>query len=73
VLFIDPFVWSMAIGPQSIAAAIRWARSEGWTPERGPTRGLALDEATQRFRWLAENQRHAACPLPASAAVPLDG
>jgi hypothetical protein len=32
VLFIDPFVWSMAIGPQSIAAAIRWARSEGWTP-----------------------------------------
>jgi hypothetical protein len=62
VLFIDPFVWSMETRPRSIAAAIRWARAEGWTAEHGPTRGIALDETTQSYRWLAENQRHAACP-----------
>jgi hypothetical protein len=62
VLFIDPFVWSMEIRPGSVANAVRWARAAGWSPEHGPTRAMALDEVTQGFRWLADGQRHAACP-----------
>jgi hypothetical protein len=61
-LFIDPYPWGMEIRPRGVADAIRWARSEGWTAEHGPTRAVALDDSTQAFRWLAEGQRHLGCP-----------
>ena len=61
-LFIDPYPWSMEIRPRSVAAAIRWARTAGWTAEHGPTRAMALDDTTQQFRWLVGDQRHLACP-----------
>ncbi len=32
VLFIDPFAWNFELKPSSIAAAIRWATNNGWTP-----------------------------------------
>lgn len=61
VLFIDPFPWGMEIRPRSVAEAIRWARSEGWTPENGPTRAAALNDETQQFVWLLERHRHIGC------------
>jgi hypothetical protein len=61
VLFIDPFPVSMDMGPRGVASAIRWARQQGWTPDRGPTRAMTLDDDTQAFRWLGDGQRHAVC------------
>lgn len=60
VLFIDPFPWNFEIRPANIAAAIRWALSTGWTPDLGPTRGLAMNDSGE-FEWLAEDQRHLGC------------
>jgi hypothetical protein len=67
VLFIDPFPWGAEFRPRFIAAAIRWARQGGWSAESGPTRALALNDATQQFQWLEPGQRHLGCLGPAPA------
>ncbi len=61
VLFIDPFPHNFEIKPSSIADALGWAVKNGWTPENGPTRGMALDDKTGSFVWLADGQRHLHC------------
>ena len=61
VLFIDPFPWDFEFRPKNVAWAIRWARSQGWSPEAGPTRALAFNEQTRELQWLPEGQRHLRC------------
>jgi hypothetical protein len=58
VLFIDPYPNDFPLRPGSVASAIKWARAQGWSPESGPTRPLALDENTGAFVWLRPEQRH---------------
>jgi len=64
VLFLDPFPWGFEFRPRNVAEAIRWARAAGWSAEKGPTRALALNEATSSFEWLPDGQRHLACCPP---------
>ena len=61
VLFVDPFPWGFEFRPANVAAAIRWALQNGWSPEKGPTQALALNDETEQFQWLAKGQRHLAC------------
>lgn len=61
VLFVDPFPWSFELKPSSIASAIRWAINNGWTPLKGPTRAMSLDESSQEFVWLSGEKRHSCC------------
>jgi hypothetical protein len=61
VLYIDPFPWNFELTPSSIASAINWAIDHGWSPEKGSTRGMALDDESKEFIWLPEGQRHATC------------
>ncbi len=61
VLFIDPFPWSFEIKPSSIASAIRWASNNGWTPDKGMTRAMSLDDKIEKFVWLSDGQRHLYC------------
>lgn len=63
VLFIDPLPWP-APPPAHVAAAIRYARAQGWSAESGPTRAVAFSEATQTFEWLPEGHRHLAQRTP---------
>lgn len=61
VLFIDPFPFGEEIRPANVARSVQWAVSEGWSPENGPTRTMALDDEHNEFVWLKENQRHLSC------------
>ena len=61
VLFIDPFPHAFEMTPASVAQAIQWAVENGWTPDRGPTRAMVLDEIENRFVWLADGKRHLNC------------
>lgn len=49
VLHLDPYSWDGVPRPSIVAAAIRWAVGEGWSPEQGPTRRATWLEAEQRF------------------------
>jgi len=69
VLFIDPFPWSFEFRPKNIAAAIKWARTAGWSAERGATRALSFHEKNQRFEWLPEGQRHGDCLVEDNGAI----
>ena len=60
-LFIDPLTWGFEFRPRSVAEAIRWARKSGWSAESGPTRAMALNDATHEFEWLEPGQRHLNC------------
>ncbi|CAB1076853.1 hypothetical protein D1AOALGA4SA_4650 [Olavius algarvensis Delta 1 endosymbiont] len=60
-MFIDPFPWSFEIKPSSIASAIRWASNNGWTPDKGMTRAMSLDDKIEKFVWLSDGQRHLYC------------
>lgn len=61
VLHIDPFPWNFELKPSSIVEAIAWASGEGWSPQKGPTRAMALDDETNEFKWLPQGRRHLAC------------
>ena len=61
VLFIDSFPYAAEIRPRFIARSIKWAVSEGWSPERGPTKALSIDSNTEQYFWLEEGVRHARC------------
>ena len=61
VLFIDPLPWSFELTPSSVIRAIRWAIKKGWTPDKGPTRAMALDGGKNAFLWLPEGSRHLNC------------
>ncbi len=63
VLFIDPYPWAVEIGPGYVAKAIRWAKMQGWSALKGPTRALSFDSDTEEFFWLQNDQRHAECSL----------
>lgn len=57
VLFLDTCTWNFEMTPAFIARAIRWAILEGWTPQNGPTRTLAMNPDNQ-FQWLPEGVAH---------------
>ena len=61
VLYIDPFLWNFELKPSNIANAIRWATKNGWTPDKGPTRAMSLDDNNKEFLWLPDGQRHLYC------------
>jgi hypothetical protein len=61
VLFVDPLAWAFEFRPSSVAAALRWARAQGWSAENGPTRGVALGEKSEAWEWLPEGKRHLEC------------
>lgn len=65
VLFIDPWPWNMGITPKAVAAAVRWARAQGWSAETGPTAAVALVGDSETFEWLPEGARHVGCRPPA--------
>lgn len=52
VLHLDQNSWNGVPLPAMIAAAIRWATNDGWTPERGPSRNAAFAEQHDRFVFL---------------------
>ena len=56
VLHLDAFSWDGTPKPSIVAEAIRWALAKGWTPETGPTRGVARLEPG-RFVFLARGER----------------
>lgn len=57
VLYLDPLSY-LEHKPSSIVTAIRWALSNGWSPENGPNRGMALNNDTGEFVWLPDEARH---------------
>ncbi|WP_157496531.1 hypothetical protein [Hahella ganghwensis] len=61
VLFIDPFPYAVEIGPGYVTKAIKWAQSQGWSPETGGTKAMSIDSNSQEFFWLDEGERHAKC------------
>ena len=72
VLFIDPTPWGFELKPSSVVAAIRWGLNNGWSPEKGPTRGMAHNDSTSKFEWLPEGERHIKCdskPLSKEQAI----
>ena len=69
VLFIDPFPHSAEIGPKYVAQSIKWALSQGWSAENGPTQALSINIETEEFFWLKEGERHAKCVGPAPENV----
>jgi len=58
VLLIDPYVWSFIPRPKLIADAIRFALSQGWTPEQ-PGRDIVLRFSEDSFYVLPEGVRFA--------------
>jgi len=64
VLFIDPYAWHFEFRPAQVVEAIRWALKEGWTSEKGPTRAMALNDASRAYEWLPDGKRHRACKPP---------
>lgn len=58
VLYIDPLPHDFEITPKSIAMAVKWAISQGWSSADGPTCAMALDTQTQNFIWLPDDSRH---------------
>ena len=52
-LHVDPYPWDFEIRPATVAEAVRWALSQGWSAEDGPTRRMALGEAG--FAWHTES------------------
>jgi len=55
-LYVDPMPWDFEFRPAYIAEAIRWALSQGWSSDSGPTRAMALDGDCHV--WLPEGFRH---------------
>ena len=62
MLLIDPYPWIRA-EPRIIAAAIRWARTEAWSAEEGPTRVLAWNQVTSAFQWLPDGREQPSEPF----------
>lgn len=56
-LFIDPYAHDLEITPSSIRSAIEWALKEGWSPEKGPDRGMGYSMKEKGFFWLPEGVR----------------
>lgn len=53
-LFIDPYAHDLEITPSSIRGAVEWALKAGWSPDKGPTRGMAYSTERKEFFWLPE-------------------
>ncbi len=58
-MFIDPYAHEFEITPASIRKAVEWALKTGWSPDSGPTRGLAYSHEKGTFYWLPEGQKFA--------------
>ena len=58
VLHLDPFVWDTPIAPSTIREVILWAKTEGWSAELGPTRGLAYSAEAENYIWLPDGIRY---------------
>ena len=48
-LHVDPYVHDFEIRPANVARVVRWARSNGWCAEVGPTRRVVFVGDT--FEW----------------------
>ncbi len=59
VFHIDPYAHDFEITPAMIRRAIKWALSEGWSPENGPIRSMAYSTETESFYWLPKGMRYA--------------
>jgi len=59
VLYIDPIPHDFELKPKSVEVAIRWAVTQGWSPQAGPTRAVSFDGESQSFRWLPRGVRNA--------------
>ncbi len=55
-LFLDTFAWNFEHTPSHVAASIRWALAQKWSPLHGPDRGIFAND--EGFQWLPEGQRH---------------
>lgn len=60
-LFVDTFSRHFIRNPGNMAAAIRWATDNHWTPETGPDQALTATE--DAFEWLPADRKHKSnCP-----------
>ena len=55
-LFLDTFAWNFEHTPRHVAASIRWALAQQWSPQLGPDRGIFAND--KGFQWLPEGSRH---------------
>ncbi|MBX2848361.1 MAG: hypothetical protein KTR16_08575 [Acidiferrobacterales bacterium] len=66
VLYIDSFVFGEEIRPKNIAESIKWAVSQGWSPDSSSSMGMSRTHDAKEFYWLPEGVRHRDCDPPES-------
>ena len=61
VLYINAAVFGEEIRLKNVALSIKWAVSEGWSPEQTPSRSMSRNYETEEFYWVSSDLKHGSC------------